>query len=156
MQTVLFICTGNVFRSMTAELALRHHLGTPAPYAVASAGTTANPQPVHPAVRERLAHYGLDPQDHRQRRLDAALLDAAALPVAMSLDHRAYVRRHFGRDVLLFNQICYGREAPILDLWEAVPDGDGDEKDAYVHAVVDTLWQAMPDFLRQVRAKGLL
>lgn len=156
MQTVLFICTGNVFRSMAAEHILRHRMGMPAPYAVGSAGTTANPQPLHPTVSERLLHYGIDPQGHRQRRLDEALLAAAALPVAMSLDHRAYVRRHFGRDVPLFNQICYGREAPILDLWEAVPDGGEYEKDAYLCAVVDALWEAMPGFLPQARIKGLI
>ncbi|TMH71623.1 MAG: low molecular weight phosphotyrosine protein phosphatase, partial [Betaproteobacteria bacterium] len=35
---VLFVCTGNIFRSLTAEYALRRELGAQSAVAVASAG----------------------------------------------------------------------------------------------------------------------
>jgi protein-tyrosine phosphatase len=149
--SILFICTGNIFRSMTAEYVLKALLGPASPYAVASAGTEARPQQVHPAVQARLHTYGIDPSAHRQRRLTATLLDAADVPVAMGLDHRDHVRSRFGRDVPLFNQYCCGEETPVRDVWEVVPDlSDRAAVDAYVCSVVDYLYAAMPAFLESV------
>lgn len=120
--TVLFICSGNVFRSMVAEYALRSAL-TPGASAVVvgSAGIEARPQPVHPWVSERMREHGIDVTPHRQRKLDAHLL-AAELAVAMGTDHRAFVATQFGKRLPLFNELCWDRDEGIPDIWEAVPD----------------------------------
>jgi protein-tyrosine phosphatase len=149
MTTVLFICTGNIFRSMVAEYALKSQLAGVSHMTVGSAGIEALHQPMHPLIRERLLIKGVDPSGHQQRKLTRELLEKADLPVAMGLDHQEYIRIQYGRDIRLFNDICYNVREPVLDIHEAVPQWhlDMDHARAYALSVVDYLWNAMPAFL---------
>lgn len=149
MKSILFVCTGNIFRSMTAEYALKAALGATPAYRVSSAGTQAIPQDMVPFVLERLHQRGLNPLAHRQRRLTAEILAQADLVVAMGLDHQSFLWRHFDYEAPLFNQICFGKAEPILDIWEAVPDDlhDYSTVAAYGMSVVDYICEAMPHFV---------
>jgi protein-tyrosine-phosphatase len=51
MPSILFVCTGNIFRRKTAEYALKARLDPRSPIPVSSAGTVAIPQQMHPDVR---------------------------------------------------------------------------------------------------------
>jgi protein-tyrosine phosphatase len=137
---------------MTAEYALKAALGLRSAYRVSSAGTEAKFQAMSPHVRRRLALHGLDPTAHRQRRLTAEMLTEADVVVAMGLDHRRYLQERFGRKAWLFNQICYGTEAPVLDVWEAVPNEqyDSTAEQAYIYTVVDYICEAAPHFIENV------
>lgn len=148
-RSILFICTGNIFRSVTAEYALKAALGRDPRYEVGSAGIEAIPQAMAPEVRALLRRRGIDPGGHRQRKLSAELLDTAHLPVAMGLDHREYIKQHFGRELVLFNQVCFDREEGLLDTWEAVPDFDRNPQGRrdYLAWVVDYLCSSMPEFI---------
>ena len=53
-QSILFVCTGNIFRSVTAEYALKSRLGAGTSCVVSSAGIDAKPQSVHAWVLTRL------------------------------------------------------------------------------------------------------
>ncbi len=66
---VLFVCTGNIFRSLTAEYALRDVLGARRDIIVASAGTEDYPYEVRPLVRDYLLTRGFDVSGHRRRTL---------------------------------------------------------------------------------------
>jgi len=79
MPSILFVCTGNIFRSMTAEYALKASLDPRSPIRVSSAGTQAIPQAMHPDVRAYLMHRGMEPSPHQQRRVSAELLSASDL-----------------------------------------------------------------------------
>jgi protein-tyrosine-phosphatase len=149
---ILFVCTGNIFRSMIAEHALRAALGDDRRYQVGSAGTEAEIQEMMPRVRERLLERGIDPSAHRQRRLTLEMLEEADLVVAMGLDHRQFIRSQWGRQVLLFNQACHDREEPVLDLWEALPDWQENPEgaNAYVSGIVDSIIDAMPALIRRL------
>ena len=85
MSSILFICTGNIFRSMVAEHALKAYLGEHSCYLVGSAGIEASLQTIHPFVRGLLLAKGVDVTAHVQRRLTQTLLDETALPVAMRM-----------------------------------------------------------------------
>ncbi|MDE3224610.1 MAG: low molecular weight phosphatase family protein [Nitrospirota bacterium] len=152
MTSILFVCTGNVFRSLVAEHALRARAGTGSGYLVGSAGIEARPQPVHPLVRGRLLEKGADPSRHVQRKLTEDLLTGARLVVAMGRDHQEFIRRHFGREVPLFNQICYERDEPVLDVEEAIPDWEQNQEaaKAYTLWVIDYIWEAIPALLARV------
>ncbi len=154
MKSILFVCTGNIFRSMTAEYALNAALGANPPYRVGSAGTEAIPQAMVPFVLERLRQHGLDPSAHRQRRLTAQILAQTDLAVAMGLDHQTFLREQFGCEAPLFNQICFGQAKPILDAWEAVPNYQHDYAAlaAYGMSVVDYICEAVPHFLANVES----
>jgi protein-tyrosine phosphatase len=150
MKSILFVCTGNIFRSLTAEYALKAALGPQPAYRVSSAGTEAVPQEISPYVQERLRHHNLDPSGHRQRRVTAEILQEADLVVAMGLDHRAFLKEQFGQEACLFNQICFGIETPVLDVHEALPNEYHNPvaQQAYIREVVDYLCNSMPYFIR--------
>ena len=152
MKSILFVCTGNIFRSMTAEYALKAALGIESAYVVSSAGTEAKPQEMVHYVRARLHQRGLDPAKHQQRRVTTEMLNEADLVVAMGLDHRAYLKDQFGREVWLFNQICFGKEEPVLDIWEALPNWPPapEAQAAYGISVVDYICDSMPYFSQNV------
>ena len=57
-QSVLFVCTGNIFRSVTAEYALKIRLGGDTSCVVGSAGTDIKPQPVHDSVQTSITRKG--------------------------------------------------------------------------------------------------
>jgi protein-tyrosine phosphatase len=153
VKTILFVCTGNIFRSMIAEYALKAALGPTSPYAVRSAGTIAQPQAMGPYVKECLRTKGIDPTGHRQRKLTAVLLNEADLIVAMGADHRAYIKHYFERDVLLFNQICCSQEESVLDVWEAVANWatDSQARMTYIASVVDHICGVMPVFIDNMK-----
>lgn len=148
MKTVLFVCTGNIFRSMTAEYAFRAQNEDPSVQS-ASAGVEANIQNMYPPVKDRIVELGIDPSGHVQRKLTTQMLADVDLPVAMGVDHQDFIRDTFDRDVVLFNKVAFGKDEPIKDIWEIVPDWDSNEEGRRTYAlyVVDTIWTTMPRFM---------
>jgi protein-tyrosine phosphatase len=153
MPSILFVCTGNIFRSMTAEYALRARLDPASSLRVSSAGTVALPQDMHPDVRAYLIQRGMDPSHHRQRKVSAELLHASDLVIAMSTDHQAYLFDTFQYRAPLFNEVCHGRSEPLLDIWEAVPTWETDLDAARHHAfqVMESIWTSIPCLLQHLR-----
>ena len=153
LQSVLFVCTGNIFRSVTAEYALKARFGPGTSCLVSSAGIDAKTQSMHDWVQTRLREKGADPTRHVQRQLTKELVEAADLVVAMGRNHQVFVREQFGRDVPLFNQICLGLDKPILDLHEAISDWETDPERAraYVWSVIDVIWATVPALLSRLR-----
>ena len=149
MKHILFVCTGNIFRSMIAEYALRQAAGADAAYAFASAGTEAKAQEMDGLVRQLLERRGVDPSAHRQRRLTPEIFAAADLVVAIGLDHAEYIKEHHGHEAPLFNQVARGERRPILDTWEAVPDyaDNAPARRAHIRRVADHIFDAAPGFL---------
>ncbi|HXV68821.1 MAG TPA: low molecular weight phosphatase family protein [Nitrospira sp.] len=145
-QSILFVCTGNIFRSMVAEYAVRAQIGSTDQYRVESAGIEATPQTIHPIIRVRLLQKGADPSAHVQRTLTRDVLERADFIIAMGQNHRAFIQEHFGRTAPLFNEVSFGRATPILDLHEAFPDWEQDLRRArdYVESIVDQIWDAAP------------
>ena len=89
MRQVLFVCTGNVFRSLTAEYALRAALNGRAGIAVAPAGTEDYAHSVMPEIRKHLLSRGLDVSAHRRRTLTQAMVEDALLDLHEAvLDYR--------------------------------------------------------------------
>ena len=151
-QSILFVCTGNIFRSMVAEFAVRAQIGRQAAYRVGSAGTIAKPQTIHPIISHRLIQKGADPSAHTQRLLTQQLIHDANLIVAMSHTHREFIQQRFGVTVPLFNEMSLGKDTSILDLHEALPEWEQDVERAraYLEAVTDHIWNAAPSFIARL------
>jgi len=134
---------------VAAEYALKAGLGVSTYCVVSSAGIDVKPQSVHDWVQTKLREKGADPTSHVQRQLTQELVDAADLVIAMGRDHQVFVRKQFGRDVPLFNQVCLGHDQPILDVHEAIPDWETDPERAraYVWSVIDVIWATAPALL---------
>ena len=62
MHKILFVCSGNIFRSMSAEYVCKKFLvgNRVTLYDVSSAGITARPQLPLPATTEALTSFGID------------------------------------------------------------------------------------------------
>jgi protein-tyrosine phosphatase len=112
----------------------------------------ALPQQMHPDVRAYLVRRGVDPSQHRQRRVSAELLHATDLAIAMSTDHQAFLLDTFQYRAPLFNEICHGRSAPWLDVCEAVPtwETDLDAARHYAFQVMEHIWASMPCLLQHL------
>jgi len=152
VQSILFVCTGNVFRSMAAEYALRAQLDRQSSYRIGSAGVEAQSKKIHPVIFNRLMHKGTDPSAHIPRRLTKELVDRHNLIIAMGLDHREFIHKQFGLKVPLFNEVSSGEDIPILDLHEALPDWERDieEAQAYVESVIDHIWKSIPALMARL------
>jgi protein-tyrosine-phosphatase len=152
IRSVLFVCTGNIFRSLAPEHALKVLLGPHVTCLVSSAGIDAKPQAVHEWVKARLHAKGADPSLHIQRQLTREMVQDADLVIAMGQIHQEFIRDRFRCDAPLFNQVCFGRDESILDVHEALPtwEEDHDRARAYVWSVIDGIWEATPLLIRRL------
>jgi protein-tyrosine phosphatase len=88
---LLFVCTGNICRSPTAELVAAHRL-PPEHFRVHSAGTYGlHGYPIEPAAARLLGPLGIGYDAFRARRLDAGLVAGADLVLGMAREHRTAV-----------------------------------------------------------------
>jgi len=153
---VLFVCTGNIFRSLTAEYALRAALGAGSDIVVASAGTEDFPHVVKAAVRDYLLARGLDVRGHRRRTLTAEMLREPGLVIAMSTEHRAELVARFGRrDVPLFTEACGLLGEPLPDVEQAVADHETDTAavEAHVRMTIDRIIELTPRLAARLQAR---
>ena len=148
-QIILFICTGNIFRSMTAGFALKTALGADPAFDVRSAGLIEAPHEILPFVQNYLADKGHDTKGHQPTKLSAALLEQADLAVAMGTEHRDRIEEAFGRRLPLFSEIAYDKVEALLDVYEVVPDWRRNEAaaTAYGCSVMDYIFDGMPGFV---------
>ena len=146
MKRVLFVCTGNIFRSLTAERGLRHALRDRADIHVSSAGTVDYPHVVTPNVRAYLMSKGIDVSGHRRRTLTEAILRESQLVIAMSVDHRDYLRDRFGHPARLFLEACGEPGEALPDVEEVVLDylTNAVAVDAHVRATIDRILSLTP------------
>jgi len=117
-RSVLFVCTGNIFRSMTAEYALRRQLGAAADISIASAGTAHRPTlTVRGDVAAYLQTLGLDVSGHQRRTLDAVILKSHDAVIAMNSDHQRFLQDRFQRPVPVFLEAATGvaQDMPDVD-----------------------------------------
>ena len=154
MASILFVCTGNIFRSLTAEYALRRELGDAIP--VSSAGTDDYPHVVRPNVREYLLTKGLDVRAHERRTVTREMLSAAELVVAMSTDHQRFLRDKFGLEAPVFLEACGGKCEALPDIEEVVLDYRTNKAavDAHVRKTIDTIIALTPRLAQRLRERG--
>ena len=147
MPRVLFVCTGNIFRSLTAEYALRDIVGARNDIVVASAGTEDFPHVVSLQVRDYVFSRGLDVSRHRRRTLTAELLQEPGPVIAMSTEHRSILLDRFNRrDVPLFTEACGLPSEPLPDVDEAVIDHRTNPiaVEAHVRMIIDRIIALTP------------
>jgi protein-tyrosine phosphatase len=145
---VLFVCTGNIFRSLTAEHALRRALErTSLAIDVASAGTEDFPYRVRPVVRDYLLERGIDVSSHVRRTLTRPMLDVPGWVIAMSTEHREVLHDAFGlAHVPLFTEACGIDAEPLPDVDQVVPDFESnpDATAAHVRTTIDRILDLTP------------
>ncbi len=148
MNRVLFVCTGNIFRSLAAEYALRETLrGSGRELVVESAGTEDFPHVVKPNVARYLLTRGLDVRAHRRRTLTPQMLDQSSRVIAMSTEHIDTLRGRYNYGhAELFTTACGLADEPLPDVDEAVPDYATNPAavEAHVRAIIDRIIDLTP------------
>jgi len=153
MRRVLFVCTGNIFRSLTAEYALRASLGAERDLLVASAGTEDFAYAVRPFVADYLLARGLDVRGHRRRTLTAAMLLEPGPVIAMSTEHRLVLAQRFNcHGVPLFTEACGLPAEPLPDVDEIVPDYETNRTafEAHVRTIIDRIVELTPRLAKRL------
>jgi protein-tyrosine phosphatase len=153
MFRILFVCTGNIFRSLTAEYALRELLGSRSGIVVASAGTEDFPHVVRPVVSDYLLSRGLDVSRHRRRTLTPEMLEEPGPVIAMSTEHRWFLEERFNlRNIPLFTEACGISEEPLPDVAEVVADHETNPAavEAHVRKIIDRIIELTPQLAKRL------
>lgn len=113
---LLFVCVGNICRSPTAELLMRHRLQDRTGVEVASAGLQALVgRPVDPEAAALLRGAGIDPGSHAAQQATPSVLAAADLILVMEHSHQAKIAREVPQvsgKTFLLGKWCGQREIP--------------------------------------------
>ena len=121
MPSVLFICTGNQFRSPIAEAVFRDALERDglSGWTVSSAGTWTMPgQPTFAATVELARSLGLDLSGHLTRLVDARMLAESDVVLVMESGHKESLQVEFpesGKKVFLLAEAVKGMKYDIPD-----------------------------------------
>lgn len=152
---ILFVCKGNIFRSMSAEYLTKKYLEEIGMEAinVSSTGTEANPQPAHPTTIARLNYYGCNPNNHIQRKISKEILEQQDLIVCMGNNHREVVE-NMGFDCMLFNEIAFDTSTDVPDIEEFLAPGYTEQqKSDYIIKTIDYLHNAIPLLIEHIIQK---
>lgn len=149
---ILFVCTGNIFRSLTADVAVTRLLAGRRDIHVSSAGTVDYPHVVRPYTREYLLSKGYDVSGHARRTLTRAMIEESDLVVAMSTDHQGTIRERFGREVPLYLEVCGEPAAWIPDIEDVVPDYETNSLavEAHVRKTIDRIVELAPRMAQNI------
>jgi protein-tyrosine phosphatase len=134
---LLYVCVGNVCRSVLAERMTRHELGVlhPARFCVASAGTRGLARaPMHPYTEHLLADRAADTSGFAARRLTPTLIAHADLVLTATVRERD--------DVLALVPTAIRRTFTITEFAPLAARSGHAEKDPVEHArkvVIDAL-----------------
>ena len=121
MPSVLFICTGNMFRSPIAEAVFRDQLQRDglSGWTVSSAGTWTAPGQPPPAQTVELARsLGLDLSGHLTRLVDAPMLASSDVVLVMESGHKESLQVEFPesrKKVFLLAEVVKGMKYDIPD-----------------------------------------
>lgn len=141
MVSVLFICTGNQYRSPIAAAVFLEQLirdGLAAQWRVGSAGTWTSSGRQAPQDALALARsFGISIDGHITRMLYAGMLEDADLVLVMEKGHQESIQYEFpfaGGKVHLLSQVLEGNAYDIPD-----PLGAGDEARVIIHDLVEMI-----------------
>ncbi|WP_299410587.1 hypothetical protein [uncultured Roseobacter sp.] len=158
MTSVLFICTGNVFRSLTAEYSLRAQLGSNTGVVVSSAGTRDDPNlAVRKDVSDYLLSKGLDVSSHVRTLVSSDLLQKFDHIIAMHTDHQQRLSERFSIEVPHFMEACGMKSEALPDVDDLFAPDDWHSSDAFDHIkrTIDRIVEVAPHFVQRTLGQGL-
>jgi protein-tyrosine-phosphatase len=122
MNSILFVCTANRYRSPIAAACFRAELvrrGQDKNWMVSSAGTWAmNGYPAMPAAMLEARRLGLDIQEHQSRGITADMLRESDLVVVMERGHKEALQVEFKayrQKVVLLSEVAEESSYDIAD-----------------------------------------
>lgn len=132
-KSILFVCTGNTFRSMSAEYAFKKYLSDNKinGWKVASAGIALEKKPAHPKTIEVLKKLGIKNISREPVKLTEEMSREYDIIVAFAENHLDFMNSKLRREpVLLFNELADGKKNSIWDVGDEVKDHKTNRKAA--------------------------
>ncbi len=126
---VLFVCTGNTFRSVIAEYYLKNYLKKKGinNISVSSAGIIAESQKINPFVLQVLKAKGIDASKHKQKKLTYEMIKNSDVIIALHKEHQDFIEKNFGLYVQLFNEIALEKSLSVSDI-DSINNGPNKEE----------------------------
>lgn len=154
-KSILFVCTGNIFRSISAELCLKKYLFENGifDWKVDSAGIIAKPEAIDLETLEALRDLGIDASKHEQKKLTQEMLEKHDVVIGMAENHIAFIKSEFHYDrAFLFNEIAIQESTPILDIEDEIADPLHNRKavEEMITRTVREISEKIPSFFRKI------
>ena len=107
---------------------------------------------MYPDVPAYIVQHGVDPSQNQQCRVSEELLRVSELVSAMRTDRPAFLVATIQSRAPLFNAICHGWSAPLLNRWGArsTQATDLDAARCYAFHVMESIWTAIPCLLQNL------
>jgi histidine triad (HIT) family protein len=153
---ILFVCSGNTFRSASADHALRRAMKGIKDISISSAGTRARGTHVDPPVDKSLRRLGYDPSSHISRKITKKIATDADLIIAMAKEHQDFIKENYGIYSPLFNEIALDKNTSIPDVEEVVDPSDKKAVYSYVDKTVRYICKNIPKLKRHICDSELL
>ncbi len=153
MTNIIFICTGNIFRSLTAEFSLRRYLGPNSDVHISSAGTADLPDlSVRDDVSEYLLSKGLNVRQHQRRTLTDKMIAQANIVIPMNNDHQVYLNKKYTSYFPLFTERSgqNPKALPDVDDLFAPEDYYSSEAQNHIYRTIDTIIKLTPDLAKNL------
>lgn len=158
---VLFVCTGNVFRSVIAEYCLKNYLRKKKikNIIVGSAGVgieVSKSGKMNSYVVQRLKGLGFH-INHKQKKLTGEMLKDSDVVIAMHKEHKDFIEKNYGLYVPLFNEIALDRNVSVSDI-DSISEGPNREKIVHKHIneTVNHVYQNTPKILNYIQYSNFL
>ncbi len=119
---VLYVCTQNVFRSMSADYLSKKHLkeNNIKGYDLDSCGTIAYSwESPYEHTLKMLKSKGIDARAHKNKQINQKLVDESRFVICMTNDHKEYIIKNFNVTPYLFNELAFGAMTDLEDDNEA-------------------------------------
>ena len=150
---ILFICTQNVFRSLSAEKLLQLYLNIKqkSNIQITSAGTEAYPDQPYSFTLERLKELGVKNLEHRQTKVSKELLEKQDVIICMTKRHQGIIHRLFGKESFLFNELAFGKKSDLTD--DVENNVYGENLETFVVGTVNKIYQGIPRIYEKILLK---
>ncbi|KGX90844.1 arsenate-mycothiol transferase ArsC [Pontibacillus marinus] len=154
MKRVLFVCTDNFTRSVTAEFCLKHFLNKNRirDVKVESAGFKADSDLSKFSTThfDRLAELGIITSQHSRTPFKQTFLHEYDLIFAMGIEHQDYLINEYHYRSPLFNEVCLNASTSIQ---VPAPGGNEDVEQA-LRKMVDYIHDHIPKVYEHIQKKG--
>lgn len=156
MVKILFVCSGNVFRSMSAKYCLQNFLDKKniKDVIVDSAGisvTPKKPQKIALEVIDSFLKRGINVSKHLSKNISKVDLKSFDLIVSMGYNHKKYLKDKYNVSSVLFNKVCYGVNYPVYDNNEVLKEYKGFRGEIYNREVVKKICSDVKFFYKNYK-----
>lgn len=158
MVKVLFVCSGNVFRSMSAKHCFEKYVKDKniKNVFVDSAGisfSSLKKDSIRVEVVNQLKYFDIDVKNHKPKNISKVNLKKFDLIVSMGYNHQQFLKDKYNIKSHLFNQICYGVNYPVYDNCEILKKEHykGFRGELYNIEIVRYIYHSTPFFVKNYK-----